>query len=639
MVLLSFKRDLIFPNKFIVKGAFTIMNLNSAQMIAVEHFKNPMMVLAGPGSGKTTVITFRAYNLIKKYNVDPSKILVISFTKSSAEEMKERFENMATEKRVCFSTFHALFFRIIRGHYGFNTANILSSEEQSIILREIIRGFGIGEEEERDFYKNVLNEISLIKNELLDIEYYNSSLMAAEDFRRIFNMYEEKKYEFNKIDFDDMLKICHNLLSSDDRVLKLWQGKYEYILIDEFQDINRVQYECVKLLACHRNLFVVGDDDQSIYKFRGASPEFLLKFPEDFPNSQKVILNVNYRSTNEIIKLSSRVISFNKNRYEKEIVGTERKGSSIRKVSFQDIGEESVQVCNYISKLNTTKKISLDNIAIIYRTKIQARAFAEILMNMNIPFQMKDEMPNVYKHWITKDICAYLRLALNKKLDKDLVRIINKPFRYIGKLSISAAMKKDDCLFFALRREETLKPRQQTTVEELLNYLNKMKMMDTHTAFKFIRNTINYKSHLEDYADYRKMNSEGLFEILDELQEISKNYPDISSYLEHIDLLEKQEDKIKRQANPYGVTLSTIHSVKGLEFDTVFVAGCIEGLIPHEKSQSESELEEERRLFYVALTRAKNNLIISVIKTRYEEKVEESRFLEVNPEKNKKVIK
>ena len=238
------------------------MNLNESQMIASEHFKNPMMVLAGPGSGKTTVITFRVKTLIEKYNVSPSKILVITFTKSAAEEMKMRFENMSSVKQVKFCTFHAFFFRIIRSYYRFESANILSPHEQTLILQEIVNTLGINEEGSKDFLDNVLLEISMLKNELLDIQYYYSSVMGAQDFKRVFNAYEEKKREYHKIDFDDMLKICFDLLSNESEILEYWQKRYEFILIDEFQDINKAQYECIKLLSQHRNLFVVGDDDQ-----------------------------------------------------------------------------------------------------------------------------------------------------------------------------------------------------------------------------------------------------------------------------------------------------------------------------------------------------------------------------------------
>lgn len=604
------------------------MNLNKLQLTAIDHFKEPMIVLAGPGSGKTTVITHRVNNLINKYKVDPSEILVITFTKSAAMEMSSRFKSLFLEKNVCFSTFHAFFFRIISSYYNFNTSNILSSEEQNQILKDITKSFQISQEDEKDFYKNMLNEISLIKNELLDIEYYHSPLMGTDDFRRIFYTYEDRKRELNKIDFDDMLKICYQLLTSNAGLLKKWQERYNYILIDEFQDINRVQYECIKILAAHNNLFVVGDDDQSIYRFRGASPEFLLNFPKDFKNCKKVILNTNYRSTDEIICFSNKIISCNTKRYEKDLIGVGRNGQNPKKIITSDIGAEAVAISNRILKIS--KNVSFNEIAIIYRTNIQARVFAEILMNINVPFQIKDEMPSIYDHWINKDMCAYLSLALDKSLNKEALRIINRPSRYISKTITNMAKNKNTSMLMELFNNPDLQYWQRTKIEELILHLNKIKKLNTYEGFKYIRNIVGYKNYVDDYADYRKINSKGLFEILDELQEVAKSYPSIEQYLEHIELAKTNEAEIKKQKNNFGVTLTTMHSAKGLEYDTVFIASCIDGLIPYEKSKTRSELEEERRLFYVALTRAKNNLTISVIKTRYEEKVEPSRFLDFN---------
>jgi len=367
-----------------------------------------------------------------------------------------------------------------------------------------------------------------------------------------------------------------------------------------------------------------------IYKFRGASPEYLLKFPKEFPNCEKVILDTNYRSTDEIIKFSNKVIRQNENRYDKVIRGTGISGNNAKKVISKDMNEEAVRICKLIEK--KSKEIPLNEIAVVYRTKMQARAFAEILMNMGIPFQTKDEIPSIYKHWVTRDICAYLSLGIDKKNNGAIERIINRPSRYISNVAIAKARGKDKNLISGLMGEESLQMWQQAKIGDLVKDLNNLKKLESYEALKYIRKEINYTQYINDYAEYRKMSSEGFLEIVDELQEMTKNYPDKREYLERIEYLSTREVKVKREKREEeanGVTLSTMHSVKGLEYDTVFVVGCVEGLVPHEKSRTELELEEERRLFYVAVTRAKRNLTISVVENRYEEEVKESRFIKV----------
>lgn len=605
--------------------------LNKNQQIAMSHGDGPMMVLAGPGSGKTTVITYRIKNLIDQYGVKPWEILVITFTKASAEEMRQRFfrimEGNPVAGKVTLGTFHSFFYRIIASRYGYRVENIFQEDERRTILKNIIYKLNLGGDD--DYIQSIINELSFVKNELIDIQYHSPMNLGAEDFINIYNAYEEFKIKHNKIDFDDMMVKCHKLLLTEDKALKYWQDKYKYILIDEFQDINKIQYECIRLLAASRNnLFVVGDDDQSIYRFRGARPEFLLDFPNDFAQTEKIILDTNYRSTDYIIKLCNLVIAKNKFRYSKDISGTQKAGSVPSLLRSPDIDSEAVLVANRIVRLSET--IPFHEMAVAYRTNIQARAFIDVLMNLNIPFQIKDEAPGIYEHWACRDILAYMKLSKNQSADEEAARIINKPKRYISK-DLMAAAKKRGGVLHGLLTAPNLKMWQLSRVEELLFYLQAITRRKPYDAFKYIREAVGYNDYIVDYAEYKHIKPQGLFEIMDELQEGAKAFDTIESYIEHVEnaILSSRENRSsKNQDRQKGVTLTTLHSAKGLEFEAVFIISAVDGLIPYEKSRTDAEIEEERRLFYVGMTRAKSILYISIIKNRYEKDVKPTPFLD-----------
>lgn len=613
-----------------------MITLNEKQLEAVNHLNGRMMVLAGPGSGKTTVITYRIKQLIDKHNIPPERILVITFTKVAANEMSSRFKNMTNSNyKVVFGTFHSIFFKIIRMALGYKLENVLKEDERKFILKNIINLLKIKFEDEDEFLKDISSEISLMKNELIDSKYYNPIVCSTDDYKMIVDRYEKFKIENKKIDFDDMLCICWKVLNEDKKCLEWWQKKYDYILIDEFQDINRVQYETICLLSQkHNNLFIVGDDDQSIYKFRGARPEFLLKFPKDFDKVKAVTLNINYRSTDNIISIANKIIENNKQRYTKNIIGTNKKGKSPILLKSDDIESEALLISKYIYKLHN-KGVDWHNIAIIFRTNIQARAFVDKFMDMNFPFVMRDEIPNIYDHWISKDILSYIKLALDFNKNDCLERIINKPTRYINKSLIQEARRKEGSLFYNLIELENMQIWQRTRLEELEYHLLIIKSKTPLEALKYIRNVVNYDDYIKRYGEFRKTGVKGLFEIADELKEAAKNYKTHEEFLTHIDdyISELKNQKIIKKDDRFknSITLTTMHGAKGLEFDVVFIASVIEGVIPHEKSKTIFEIEEERRLFYVGVTRAKKLLYISTVDSRYEGKAINSHFLtEIN---------
>ncbi|HHW68079.1 MAG TPA: ATP-dependent helicase [Epulopiscium sp.] len=646
-------------------------HLNENQRKAVLTGEGPQMIIAGPGSGKTHVIMHRlhylisygmVYNtrkipegitkedidilkgdihhprskeLLNYYAIDPRSILVITFTKAAAEEMKSRFFNMKDVngtriKSILFGTFHSVFFRILRNAYGYHVDQVLKEDEKRQVLKKIAEELEIEYQDEQEFLDDLENEIGLIKNDLIELSYYNSMTLPSEQFRKIVSYYEQYKSQHQKIDFDDMLYDCYILLREHKNILSFWSNRYKYILIDEFQDINKVQYETIKLLSAPNNhLFIVGDDDQSIYKFRGARPEFLLHFPQDFKDSGRVTLDINYRSTRKIVDISNSVISKNVHRYPKEIRTINPKGDEPVFIQSEDSEEEALHIAEWI--LNWRKKgLSYRDIAVIFRTNLQARALVDIMLDLNIPFYLRDEIPNVYEHWVAKDLLAYIKLSKDIKDNESLERIINKPKRYISKGVIFEACKKGGILFENIYKTPQLQTWQVNRLEELKFHLDCMKNKKPGEAIVYIRKHIGYDDYLVEYAQYKNISVKGLKELLDEIQEAAKHYDSFEEWMYHIQNVGEEIKEGKRRiiGEVDAVTLSTMHGAKGLEFEAVCIAGAVEGVIPHNKSTSPAELEEERRLFYVGITRAKKYLAISTVKKRYEEEVKPSRFIE-----------
>jgi DNA helicase-2/ATP-dependent DNA helicase PcrA len=616
--------------------------LNDSQKKAVRHGSGPMMALAGPGSGKTTVITYRIQSLIEDLHIDPTRILVITFTKSATEEMRRRFLSLDAPGggKVTFSTFHALFYKIIRARYRLDLKAVLRDSVRKEAVRRILASMRIDADDE--LLQGALNEISWIKNDLADVRYYHSMSLGSDDFQQVYARYEKWKEEQGVLDFDDMLVKCHALFCAEPDVLRHWQEIYHYILIDEFQDINQAQYRGITLMAePRRNLFIVGDDDQSIYKFRGAKPEFLLRFPTDYPETAKAVLDTNYRSTDPIIQLCNQVIAHNQTRYSKAMTGIGRDGPKPVVMRSGDVTAEALAVAETIKKMARTFARAnvrvLDEIAVIYRTNIQSRALTDAFMNLNIAYQIRDEAPSIYEHWIAKDIYAYLRLSYDRDANDALTRVINKPKRYIPNAVVASTLRESGQLLDRLYHGGRLQVWQRARVEELMHHLNQIHGMTTAEAVKYIRRFVGYDEFIRDYSAYRKIPSNGLHEILDELQEAAKAFPRILDFTARISRADAAPENNDNEPDNYPddcpddrpkVTLSTMHSVKGLEFETVFLIGAVEGSIPHEKSKTASEIEEERRLLYVGLTRAKTNLFISVVNGRYETKVKPTRFLD-----------
>ena len=603
------------------------MSLNPSQVQAVIHKDGPCMVLAGPGSGKTLTITKRIEYLIGKHHVSPEEIHVITFTKAASIEMKERFVRLCGQKAgpVTFGTFHGIYYGILKWAYRMNASNILSEEQKYQLLKQVIGRMEIDIDDEKDFLQGIAGEIGNIKNNQIPLAEYESLNCSEEVFREIFEQYEKERKRLKKIDFDDMLVLVYELFKKRPDILSMWQRKFRYILIDEFQDINQVQYDVIRMLAApENNLFIVGDDDQSIYRFRGARPDIMLGFKKDYPDTKEILLDVNYRSTKAIVNGAARVIRHNVNRYPKQIITTNEQGETVHIQEVRHPIEESKYV---VSQIQEAKKrgIPSSEIAVLFRTNVEARALAETFMEYNMPFRMKERMPNLYEHFIAQDLTTYLKMALGDRSRKSFLAIMNRPNRYIGRDSVEGTT----ISFESLRKFYCDKDWMLDRIDQLEVDFRILKNMAPYGAIQYIRKHIGYDEFLKEYAAFRKINMEDLKEVLREIEERAKAFRTIEEWFTHI---EEYSEELKRQSqqketDPEAITFMTMHGSKGLEFDLVFIIGANETITPYKKAETKEEVEEERRMFYVAMTRARKKLIISYTKERNGKSMAQSRFV------------
>lgn len=612
------------------------MKLNRGQDEAIKHGNGPCMVLAPPGSGKTLIVTERTRYLIEESGVRPDQILVITFTRYAAREMKERFERLTAGKNypVTFGTFHSIFYGILKCAYGIGANNLMSEKESSVLLQEVLDQTDIEStpevEDEEELVRELLREVGMVKNGLCHLKDFHSKYLTQDEFAEVFRSYEHQKKELKKFDFDDMLVQCYALFRKKPEILQGWQKRFQYILIDEFQDINRVQYEVIRMLAAPRyNLFVVGDDDQSIYGFRGAKPELMLYMKQEFPSLRTISLTVNYRSTEFITGAAARVILHNDTRFYKRVQSFRGRGQNVHVQEVLDEQEEAQYVTEEIQK-KLDQGIKPGEIAVLFRAAVQARMISEILSEHRIPFEMRDYVTNFYRHFIVKDMMAYLQLAAGKRDRSLFLTICNRPLRYLARNS----MENRQVNFEDLRKFYCDKDWMLDIIDQFDVDVRMMKNMAPYAAIQYIRKKIRYDDFLKEYAEKHQISWKQLMDVMAELEERSKNFKSYDEWEIHIakytQELEEQQAKARKikGERENKVQLMTIHSAKGLEFEDVFVIHANEGEIPHQKAEKKDEIEEERRLFYVALTRAKNNLCISYITQKNGNSIKPSRFVE-----------
>ena len=602
------------------------MSLNKTQAKAVSHKDGPCLVLAGPGSGKTLTIVNRIKYLIEKCSVRPEEILVVTFTRFAAQEMKNRLCSLMGKKNlpVTAGTFHGIFYGILRCTYRMNGQNILSEEEKYQLLREVISRQEAEVSDEEDFILDIAAEIGKIKNNRLDVEEYVSEKCSTETFREIYRRYEEERKQRRKIDFDDMLVLCYNLLSSRPEVLEGWQRKFRYILIDEFQDINRIQYDVIRLLALpQNNLFVVGDDDQAIYGFRGADSELMFQFRKDYPQADQILLGMNYRSTEYIVRNSLKVIRHNERRFEKQLEAYRKGGACLHVQELADPAEEAEYILDEIEKC-ISDGVRPEDIAVLFRIHTDAGPVAEALVERRIPFQMKEHLPNIYNHFIGKDIQAYFRLAMGERRRQDFLQVMNRPKRYIGRDSLAGrAVSFED-----IRNHYCDKEWMMDRIDQFEWDVKMLAKMAPYAAIQYIRKRIGYDDFLRDYAFSHNIPRTDLTDVIQEIAEAARPYRTLEEWFRHVEEYTHILQEKQKKDNPEGVRLMTIHAAKGLEFHTVFILDANEGRIPYKKARTDAQTEEERRLFYVAMTRAREKLTVCYVKTKSGKETAPSRFVD-----------
>ena len=604
------------------------MGFNEAQTQAIQHTDGPCLVLAGPGSGKTLTIVNRVKYLIEKQKVRPEEILVVTFTRFAAAEMKSRL-CLVMGKRdlpVTVGTFHGIYYGILKWAYRMNQENILSETEKYQILRGVINKERMEIFDEEDFIQDIAAEIGKVKNNRIPLEEFVSEKCSADAFRNIYRNYEQHRKELKKIDFDDMLVLCYELFRSRPDVLAQWQKKFRYVLIDEFQDINRIQYDVIRMLAQpENNLFVVGDDDQAIYGFRGADSELMLGFGKDFPDAKQILLGMNYRSTANIVQNSLKLIENNVERYSKKLEANREGGSCLHIQEVKDPVEEAEYVLEEIQKCKENG-IKEEEIAILFRVHTDARAVVEAMVERKIPFQMKEHLPNIYEHFIAKDIMAYFRLATGARNRQDFLQVMNRPKRYLGRDSVAGTKVS----FEDMRKFYCDKDWMIDRIDQFEWDVKMLMKMAPYAAIQYIRKRIGYDDFLKEYAFTHQINRSDLNEVLAEIEETAKAFTSVEEWFTHVEeYTETLRAKEKERNRPRpGVRLMTIHASKGLEFKQVFLIEANEGRIPYQKAKTDKEIEEERRLFYVAMTRAKDFLKICYVKIKNGKEVTPSRFVD-----------
>jgi len=602
-----------------------LINYSSNQKKAIEHGAGPLMVLAGPGSGKTFVITHRIKYLIEGSGINPAHILVVTFSRAAAKEMKDRFEKLQGKSHVTFGTFHSVFFSILKTAYGFSAEQIASDELRYTLIKELIKKNEIVNEDINTLSGNLLNEIALIKQDNINIKNYYSNSIASDTFKKLYKEYEAELETRNKLDFEDMLSLTYELLSERKDILTAVQNRYQYILVDEFQDINFLQYNIIKLMAGKKqNITVVGDDDQSIYRFRGARPEIMLGFERDFRNVSKVFLDINFRSTTQIVDASTKLISFNSKRFPKTFEANNGSGAPVSVIEFKNPFAEVNSIIKDIKEYIKAEQ-DINNIAVLYRTNLSPRLLIERMMKNNIPFTIRDSIPNLFEHWVSKDIISYIKLAINLGNKNDLLRISNKPNRYISRDSLSSSKANIETLFDYYDDKSYMIKR---TIE-LREHLRTIKNLKPATALRYIRNVVGYDEYIEEYCDMNGIESDDCYTVLGDLENSASEFNTFSDWFVHMEEYKEELIEARKKSNEddIGVRLMTFHSSKGLEFDIVYIIDVNEGSIPYKKAKGADEIEEERRMFYVAMTRARHKLFICYCKENFGKSIGKSDFI------------
>ena len=539
--------------------------------------------------------------------------------------MKFKFKGLSEGRSsaVTFGTFHAVFFTILKAAYNYSARCIITPQVQHEFVKDQIHRLELEYDDEKEAVDGVLSEISRVKGEAVNIDEYESRCIPPQSFRIIYMAYDDMLVRKHLIDFDDMIVQCRELLMQREDYRRAWQNKYKYILIDEFQDINKAQFDVVRILADeYRNLFVVGDDDQSIYGFRGSAPQIMLDFNKYYSDAVRIDMCINYRSTGNIVFASRAVAEENEHRYYKDITTYNSQGDTVSVYEFNSLNDEKAFLVSEIRRLIDTG-IAADDIAVLSRTNVIGNMYMSRLESDGIPCCDYSVVQDIYEHWISKDILTYIRIALGSRERIDFLRIINKPLRYISRSYITQPADIN-----ALKRGYEGNEQMSKQVEKLVSDISMIRSMSPFAAVNYIRKGVGYDEYIRNYIYEHKADKEELYNVLDELAHRASQYMSLSQWLDGIAEYIRQCDKDRQNNTADGVHMLTMHGSKGLEYKIVLVMDVCEGIIPYNKSILDEQIEEERRLFYVAMTRAKEKLYLLYPKQRYNKDTTRSRFIE-----------
>ena len=593
-------------------------NLNNRQKEAIEYNDGPLLILAGAGSGKTKVLTTKIAYLIKEKEVSPKNILAITFTNKAAKEMQERLTGLIGKTSVLACTFHSLGVRLLRENYdklGFRKNFIIMDSDDSLILiKKILKDLGYDPKRFSPYM--IRNKISSSKSEFIMPDDYKKFVRGEEDdiIYKVYKKYQEILLANNSVDFDDLLILPIKLFKTYPSILEYYQDKYQYILIDEYQDTNEAQYLLTKYLSSkYRNLCCVGDNDQSIYAFRNANYKNILNFEKDFQDAKVIMLEQNYRSTKTILKAANSVIKNNELRKDKNLWSDNEEGDKITYYKAYDEVDEAFYVIRKIKEI-TSKNKNYNEIAVLYRTNAQSRVFEQELLKQNIPYKVVGSF-YFYSRKEIKDLLGYLRLIHNTDDDLSLMRCINTPKRGIGPKTISEIEK--SATFYNTSMFDAIKDGKEKKFKDTI--LELQEDLKNNTLTDFIDLVLEKSGMKKALQDEKTLEADIRLENLEEFKSVTKSFEErvgvisLEEFLLEISLVSDIED-YKDDTNR--ISLMTVHSVKGLEFPYVFITGLEEGIFPHKNSFSKDELEEERRLMYVAITRAKKKLYLTNTKRR-----------------------
>ena len=584
------------------------MEFGQEQLQAIRHKRGPMLVLAGAGSGKTTIIVHRIRHLIMMCKVRPENILVLTFTKSAAMEMEDRFHQLTGMKGVKFGTFHSVFLEILIRNTSYTYRSIIDLKTQKELIQAaaIESNYRLGEDEEStdDTIQKILNGIQYLKSggNADQVEYQNIPMDVV---KYCFNYYQQYLINNRLIDFNDMLFLTAKLFKTNPNLLEMYHDKYRYILVDEFQDTSPIQEEILELLAKPRNnIFCVGDDDQSIYAFRGAKPAVMFEFAKKYRNCKIVQLPYNYRCTNQIVMAANRLISYNQKRFPKEVLGL-RNGNDVNIHSFHTLQAEYAFVKERIMT-HCARGDRYEDHACLFRTRKEIEDFALYLSVKNIPFFSTESIRNIFDHFIAYDFLSYMECAEGNY--NNMFLIINRPKRYIEKRHIKKVMDLN-----LLKKTYISKDYVLEKLEDLEYDLAMLKNMSLPVEmFDYFFMKIGYKNYLRDYAAYRNMSQdelEDLYNVAESIRNFASQYQSKQEFFHAINQYKRSLNS-KKEGKKGKVVLSTIHSAKGLEYKNVFVFNVNEENLPIKKKGIDTDIEEERRIMYVAITRAKDNLYV-----------------------------